>query len=43
MRNGCSGVNTVMTVGRADGGECDVIDRMVTPRKGLTLPRREGC
>lgn len=42
MRNGCSGINIVMTVGRADGGECDVIDRMVPLRKGLTLPGREG-
>lgn len=38
----CFGVDTAMTVGRADRGERDVIDWMVTLRKQLTLPRRKG-
>lgn len=37
MWNGCFGVDTAMTVGRADGGERDVIDWMVPMRKQLTV------
>ena len=37
MRNGCFGMDTRMTVGRDDGGECDIIDWMVPMRKQLTV------